>query len=101
MNSIKKVLTGIGTFFVTLFTNFFVAVNAELPQAFYGIPDPEPTAGEKIWKFAKPLIIPVILVIGLIAFLKRSKSDKTFKIVVSILAIVLAVLLWYLVSMNT
>ena len=96
VKKIKKVLIGIGTFFLTISTK----VNGiEIPL--YGMPNPEPVRSDlikKIWNICRMFIIPIALLIGIIIYLKKSKSSKKKKILVILGIIALIALLYFFVN---
>lgn len=85
MNKIKKTLISLGTLIISAFSKLCglisIAVNNSsfshsLPteQDLYG--PPPPTTGEIIWKIAKPIILVVIFIIGLVVITKKIKNKK-------------------------
>ncbi len=64
---------------------------------------PEPSRANSstaniIWKIAGIFIIPIVLLIGLIMYFKKSKSSKKVKILVTIIVIAVTVLLYFVVN---
>lgn len=59
----------------------------------YGVPNP--THELIIWRLAKGVIIPIALVIGMIIYLKKSKSGKKKKIIISLIVIAITVLVYF------
>lgn len=96
---LKKGLTGIGTFLLTIPTKVFAAQDVEAMQDLYG---PPPSANQSILtnieKIAKICIIPIALLIGLIVYFKKSNSSKKTKILVTIGTICIAVILFLVIN---
>ena len=96
---LKKGLTGIGTFLLTIPTKVFAAQDVETMQDLYG---PPPSANQgiltNILKIARVCIIPIAALIGLIVYFKKSKSSKKTKILVTIGIICIAVILFLVIN---
>lgn len=94
---ILKILSGIG---IAIFT-FITDVNALTPL--YGIPEPklygvvkpeEPSFWEKILPIIKIVFIPLILIIGLIIYWRKSKATKKNKIYLTTGIIILVAVIY-------
>lgn len=91
---IKKGLIGLGAFFLTIPTKVF-AVDYMYITPVYGIPDPEPV---KIWNVCRIFIIPIALLIGIIIYLKKSKSSKKRKIITVLITIGIVAILYFVIN---
>lgn len=67
-----------------------------LPVSLYG--DTRPSTVNIIWRLAKTFIIPIALLIGLIIYLKKSKSSKRKKILVVIGIICITAILYIVIN---
>ena len=92
---IKKGLTGIGAFLLTIPAKVF-AIEIDPPAALYGVPSPRVV--DIIWTIAKFFIIPIALLIGLIIYFKKSKSSKKKKILVTIGIIAITAILYFVIN---
>lgn len=96
---LKKGLIGIGTFLLTIPTKVFAEKDVKKISALYG---PPPSANQgiltNILKIARVCIIPIAALIGLIVYLKKSKSSKKTKVLVTIGIISVAVILFLVIN---
>lgn len=91
IKKIKNWLTMVGIFLLTLSTKVFALDPREIAidVSLYAVPKPrEEILREKIWMITHKFVIPIILVIGLIIYFRKSKSSTKKKIIVSILVII-------------
>lgn len=106
LEKIKKVFLTIGMFFVTLPTRIF-ALNSNT-IALYGVPEPQPEYGvfepssvsrilENIGKIISIIIIPLILIVGIIIYLKKSKSSKLRKVITVLLAVAITIFVSFMI----
>ena len=95
LEKLKKVFWGVGVFWTTLHMNVYGYGLTPL----YGIekPKPEPKESilENIGKIISIIIIPLILIIGIIIYLKKSQSSKLRKFITVLLAVMIAILLCF------
>ncbi len=83
---LKKGLIGMGAFFLTIPTKVF-ATQIEVGPL-YGIPDPRPVKNSIILNLCKIFLIPIaLLLIGIIIYLKKSKSSIKRKIIIVLVVI--------------
>ncbi len=103
LKNLKKVILGFIAFLYTLATNNYAAT-----EELYGVMPIEKRIGNSVANnsasntiaspeatnnpILKVLIIPVIFIIGVAIYLKKSKSTKKKKIIITIIAGVLALL---------
>lgn len=98
----KKIITAIVIGIITLPSKIF-AMSSDLigpfEQVLYG-PPPEPTLTtmEIFLRIARIFIIPIAVAIGLIIYLKKSKSDKTKKILVISSVVIISVVLFFILN---
>lgn len=109
LEKIKKVFLSIGVFLVTLPTKIW-AVNMENfanhaleMQPEYGVIEPIPiprtyTILENIGKIISIIIIPLIFIIGIIIYLKKSKSSKLRKVISVLVAAGISIFLCFVVN---
>lgn len=95
---IKKGLTGIGAFLLTIPTKVFAVGKDIVPL--YGIPEPEPEPKSLILNICKIAIIPLALIIGIVIYLNKSRSGKKRKIITVIVSIVIATVLYFIINYN-
>lgn len=91
MKKFKKILIGISIGIMSMMSKIFATNNTQILygppiQAMYGVPE-EPSKWEILINILKLLAIPVVLLIGLIIYVKKAKVSKGEKIFVSILII--------------
>ena len=93
LEKLKKVFWGVGVFWTTLPMNVYGLT------PLYGIekPKPEPKESilENIGKIISIIIKPLILIIGIIIYLKKSQSSKLRKFITVLLAVMIAILLCF------
>lgn len=98
---IKKGLIGLGAFLLTIPTKVF-AVDLDMIQPEYGVYEPEPIIRNNlinaIWNIGRMFIIPIALLIGIIIYLKKSKSSKKKKILVTIGIIAITAILYFVIN---
>lgn len=97
---IEKGLIGIGAFLLTIPTKVFAIDYMDI-QPMYGIQEPEPVRSNlvnSIWNICRMFIIPIALLIGIIIYLKKSKSSKKRKIITVLITISIVVILCLLVN---
>ena len=94
---IKKGLTGIGTFLLTIPAKVFAMEIIESPPvALYGVPSPRVV--DIIWTIAKFFIIPIALLIGLIIYFKKSTSSTKKKVLITIGIITITAILYFVIN---
>ena len=100
---IKKGLIGLGAFLLTIPTKVFaVGIDFDRTPILYGMPEPNPEPESLILKnilnICRIAVIPLALIIGIVIYLKKSKSSQKRKIitVINLVAIVLA--LYFIIS---
>lgn len=102
---LKKRLVGIGFFIETIVTKVFAAEYEEISSV-YGVPVPEAEKEnfiDRLWNNRRAFIIPIILLIGIIIYLKKSKSSKKRKIITVLITIGIVISLYfvmYIISLN-
>lgn len=101
INKIKKIpllILGI----ILAVKNSIYAVDPNFEACMYGVVSPEIQRSKLIKDFLYYLTIPIILIVGLIVYWKRSKRRKVEKIsiivMLTILAIVIQVLLFWIIQ---
>lgn len=97
---IKKGLIALGAFLLTIPTKVF-AVDYMDSQPMYGIREPEPEKNilnTSIWNVCRIFIIPVALLIGIIIYLKKSKSSKKRKIITVLITIGVVAILYLVIN---
>lgn len=104
VEKIKKVVVAIVLAIISFPNKIFAAINPSMqdlygpqPVALYGIARP-PSTVTIIWRIARTFIIPIALLIGIIIYLKKSKSSKKKKILVTIGIIAITVILYFVVN---
>ena len=95
---IKKGLTGIGTFLLTIPAKVFaIGISDELqPVPMYGVPSSRVV--DIIWTIAKFFIIPIALLIGLIIYFKKSTSSTKKKVLITIGIITITAILYFVIN---
>ena len=97
---IKKGLIGLGTFLLTIPTKV-LAVDYMAIAPMYGISDPEPVKNNfinSVWNVCRIFIIPIALLIGIIIYLKKSKSSKKRKIITVLITIGIVAILYFVIN---
>lgn len=76
MKKIKKIFIGIGVFIVVSLSKLGGLISsAKHGLALYGIPQPDkPTTGEILIKIAKPALIVVLFIMGLVVVINNNKN---------------------------
>ena len=94
IGKIKKLIITIGTFFIILPTKVFAG---NVIGTLYGI-SREPVKSNRmldsvniIWKISKVLLVPLVLIIGLVIYFKKSKSTTKKKVITMIIAVLLVI----------
>ena len=64
-------------------------------EILYGVPRTYEVIS-RIWKLAKTVIIPIVLIIGLIIYFKKSKSSKKKKIIILLVVIAITMLVYFI-----
>lgn len=94
IKKIKKCIIGIGVFFLTFYHK---VLGTEVMQPDYGVP----ISGKEwfliIWSVINIIIVPIVLLLGLVTYFKKSKSSTKKKIIISILAVTLAISMIFIV----
>ena len=99
---IKKGLIGIGAFLLTIPTK--VVATAGFTPELYGIPGPGPELESKsiilknILNILKIAVIPLILIIGIVIYLKKSRSSKKRKIITVLIIIGFVMILYFVIN---
>lgn len=99
---IKKGLIGIGAFLLTIPTK--VVAIADFTPELYGIPEPGPELESKsiilknILNILKIAVIPLILIIGIVIYLKKSRSSKKRKIITVLIIIGIVMILYFVIN---
>lgn len=98
VEKIKKGLIGMGIFILTIPTKVFAKVVVPNPgiQTDYGVRTPNPIF--MIWDIARIFLIPITLLIGLIIYFKKSKSNTKKRVLVIIGIIVITVIVYFVVN---
>lgn len=96
----KKVIGGIATFLIMQSTKVFsMSELYGVPQVLYGPPTQNKSLVlEKILTFARLFLIPIIFLIGICIYLKKSKADKKRKIITAILISIISVILYIVIN---
>ena len=99
---IKKDLIGLGTFLLTTSTKVFAKDSWEI-QPDYGVYNvkeiPVNTSLKyKIWNICRIYVIPIVLLIGILIYFKKSKSSKKKKILVTIGIISITAILYFIIN---
>ena len=97
---IKKGLIGLGAFLLTIPTKVFAVDYMDI-TTMYGIPDPEPVKNNfinSVWNVCRIFIIPIALLIGIIIYLKKSKSSKKRKIITVLITIGIVAILYFVIN---
>lgn len=95
---IKKCLMVIGTFLLTVPTKVFATTRGDIDIApAYGIPASVESKNNMLNIF-RMFIIPIVLLIGIIIYLKKSKSSKKKKILITIGIIAITAILYFIID---
>ena len=97
IKSVKKRVIGLEVFLLTTSTKVF-AFGIDRTPLVYGPPESNQENIESIelkskFSISKVLLIPIILLIGIIIYLKKSKSNKKRKLITVLIAIAIVVAL--------
>ena len=104
-DKVKKIIFSIGIFLITIPQKIFaididsirdVDILYGSPETLYGIPRVSPI--KSIWRIARSFVIPIILLVGLIIYFKKSKSSTKKKILVTIGIIAITAILYFVVN---
>ena len=101
LEKIKKGLIGIGGFLFAIPTRVFAeSVDLSLITVLYGPgkEPPKPSLIEIVWKVATNLLFPIVLLIGIIIYLKKAKDSRKNRIILSIGVVLLIILLYFSIS---
>ncbi len=104
INKLKKIIFFIGVLLMSLPSKIFATNVFTSPvSTLYGIPETvyesSPVSPvQLIWRIAKGIVIPLILLVGLITYLKKSKSSKKKKILVTIGIIAITAIIYFVVN---
>lgn len=95
---IKKGLIGIGAFLLTIPTK--VVATADITPVLYGMPAPNPKSIilKNILNILKIAVIPLILIIGIVIYLKKSRSSKKRKIITVLIIIGIVMILYFVIN---
>ena len=103
MKKIKKISLLVFTFLLGISTKVFGISSSQPKYGVYFDPIPQPAYGvvrpiETIWKFAKIFIIPIILLIGIIIYLKKSTSTKLKKAITVLAMLIITGVLYFIIE---
>ena len=101
LDKIKKVLMGILSLLLTIPTKVFAeSVDFSKIPVLYGPgkEPPKPSLIEIIWNIARNLIFPVVLLIGIIIYLRKAKDSMKKRVILSIGIILLLIVLYFSIS---
>ena len=80
VRKIKKILLSISGFIILLSTKVAASVSTETIQPAYGIPsetlNSKPEFIVRIIKFLGIILIPIIIIIGIVVYVKNRKNNK-------------------------
>jgi hypothetical protein len=99
VEKIKKGLIGIGLFLYTISTKVFAVIVTQeylSAETEYGVR--RVSKAEIIWIIARNFIIPIVLLIGIIMYFKKSKSSIKKKILVTIGIIAITAILYFVIN---
>ncbi len=100
IKKVKKFIVLIGIFFTTLTDKVF-AVSKNMKeiqvQPEYGVP-PVLTVGDIIWNICKISFVPVVLLIGIIIYFKKSKDSNIIKVIFTLTILAIIFLLYFLIN---
>lgn len=92
IKKIRNAIIAINTFFLMLPAK--LSGSYAMEEYLYGVSKPEtiePENDSNIWTILKIILIPLILLIGCIIYIKKSKSSRSVKIAIVSLAIICVV----------
>lgn len=95
----KKILSGISVFFISLYSKVIAAQMVTLygvppVQADYGVPTPISKLSI-VWKILQIFVIPLVLIIGMIVYLKKGKNPVIKKIIIGLMIVIIIVLIGF------
>ena len=95
MNKVKKIVFVISTFFTTIYSKSIAVVS---PEPLYGVQPVEPVSKSKLIlmvaiELVKNSIIPVVFLVGVVVYLKKSSSSTLRKIITIIISLAVVVLI--------
>ena len=99
---LKKIFCGLSIIGLSFFSKIYAALNTDNMKliALYGVP--KRNTGfivlKNILNVFRVFVIPLILLIGIIIYIKKSRASKTKKIITVICFIILAILLFFIIS---
>ena len=96
LDKIKKGLIGIVDFLLTIPTKVF-AIDVINIQPAYGVPPETRNSFDIIWDICKALIIPIAVFIGILIYLKKSKSSNKRKIIIVLRIIIIFSILNFII----
>ena len=97
---LRKGLIGVGAFLLTILTKGF-AVDCKALTPMYGIPDREPVKNnfsDSVWNVCRMFVIPIALLIGIIIYMKKSKSSNKRKIITVLVTIGIVAILYFVIN---
>lgn len=104
IEKIKKGLIGIGVFLLLLPSKVFSISDSMLrisPTPMYGVQQPEPVRSNlvnNIWNICKMFVIPIALLIGIIVYLKKSKSNTKRKFIMILITLAIVAVLYFTIN---
>ena len=101
LNKVKKMLIGIGAFFISIHSKVLAEVDLSTKELspMYGVERPETEQqSNELWNGYGLLGVLLILLVGLIVYFKKSKSSVKKKVLIAILAIAIAILVYFLIK---
>lgn len=102
IKKIKKTIMSVVVFLIALPSKIF-AITPSSMEILYGVPEelygsPRTIAMNEIWKIARIFIIPIILLIGIIIYLKNSKSTKRVKLIVTLTTLIIGTIVYFFIN---
>ena len=109
LKKIKKIIIGVGMFLYTLpsrklaYSDKSIDLNELIReeliqgQPVYGVQEP-PIYESAVWKIFQFILLPIILLIGLVIYFKKSKHSKKCKIIISSIITTAIIALIYIVG---
>lgn len=103
VEKLKKGLLGLGAFLLMIPTKVLALGNmldTDRTPILYGIPEPntEQVILKNILNICRIVVIPLALIIGIVIYLKKSRSNKKRKIIVVIISIIIALALYFIIG---
>ena len=101
ISKIKKVATAVGIAIISIPNKIFAMIE---PHTLYGPPTqniygPLEIIVNSFWTIFKWIIIPIAFLIGIIVYFKKSKSSLKKKIIVTICAIAIIAIVYYIINL--